>query len=330
MIHLVVPPRQSGGVYDFACKLQEFIGQDAVRLVHLSRENATDWKVGSGDSVILQLSGYGFNKRGAPLWLMRELEERRSHIKTLGVFFHELYAFGPPWSSAFWLSPVQRHIARRLAEMSDFWMTSREGSAQWLRKVTGNKPHAVLPVFSTIGEPDLLATTRLPTVIVFGSAGLRQATYQAAGEKLFAWAKQASLQINDVGAPIVDEQLSKTLRANGVVQHGRLDDEAVRCLMQKARFGLLAYPVEYVAKSSVFAAYCAHGICPVLISKSYLQADGLAAGSHYLPGVPDAEAVFDTASIGRVAWGWYQPHGIQHHMGFIKATFQKQTRRFKL
>lgn len=324
MIQLLVPPSKSGGVYDFASKLQAFIGQDAVRLVHLSKQNAADWKVSPEDSVVLQLSGYGFDKRGAPLWLLHELERRRKHIKTLGVFFHELYASGPPWSSAFWLSPVQRHIARRLAELSDFWMTSREGSAQWLRKVAGDKPHAVLPVFSTIGEPDAVAQIRQPKIIVFGSAGLRQATYQAAGDKLFGWAKQASLVIHDVGAPVADERLTEILRVNGVVQHGRLDDQAVRRLMQEARFGLLTYPVEYVAKSSVFAAYCAHGICPVLVSKGYAQADGLIAGMHYLPGVPDASTIPDAASIGQAARGWYQPHNVNIHLDTLNNLFSNR------
>ncbi len=316
MIKFIVPISQNGGVYDFACRLQEAIGPDSVRLVHLSKENAADWQVGTDDSVVLQMSGYGFDKRGAPWWLLHELERRHTHIKKLGIFFHELYASGPPWSSSFWLSPVQRHITRRLAEMSDFWMTSREGSAQWLRGFASEKPHVVLPVFSTIGEPDLLPKTRLPIIIVFGSPGLRQATYQAAGLKLFAWAKQSSLEIHDIGAPITDRQLSAALLDNGVIQHGRLSDEAVRNLMQDARFGLLAYPTEFVAKSSVFAAYCAHGLCPVVISQGYAWADGLVAGAHYLPDFTDAGGAGDlvhTASIGQAAWEWYQPHALNIH-----------------
>ena len=192
MINLLLPFHKVGGVYDFSCKLQDKIGHDSLCLVHLTRENAAHWAINAGDTVILQMSGYGFAERGAPLWLLHELETRRKHIKTFGVFFHELYAFGPPWSSSFWLSPVQRHIARGLAEISDFWMTSRAGSSQWLARFAGDKPHAVMPVFSTIGEPDALPHARLPKVIVFGSAGLRQTTYRAGGDKLFAWAKQAS------------------------------------------------------------------------------------------------------------------------------------------
>lgn len=320
MLIQLVPRLRNGGVCDFAYKLQASIGQDAVRLVHLSKENAADWKIDPEDSVVLQMSGYGFDERGAPLWLLHEIEKRRKHIKTLGVFFHELYAFGPPWTSSFWLSPVQRHIARRLAEMSDFWMTSREGSAQWLRRYVQDKPQAVLPVFSTIGEPDSFAQVRLSRIVVFGSAGLRHATYQAAGDKLFAWAKQASLEIHDIGAPVTDGQVAVTLHANGVIQHGRLDDREIGRLMQDALFGLLAYPVDYVAKSSVFAAYCAHGMCPILISRSYVQEDGLIARVHYLPGVPNAVAAERAEIIGRTAWVWYQPHNLSHHAAFINSA----------
>jgi len=101
VIHLVVPHGNCGGVYDFACRLQDAIGHDDVKLVSLSRENVSDWKVGVDDLAALQMSGYVFAKRGASLWLLRELEMRRKNIKTLGVFFHEIYAFGLPWISSF-------------------------------------------------------------------------------------------------------------------------------------------------------------------------------------------------------------------------------------
>lgn len=323
MIHLLVPPERKGGVYDFACKLQAAIGDDSACLVHLSRENVSDWEVGPDDTVVLQLSGYGFAKHGAPIWLLREVEKWRKDIKTFGVFFHELYAFGPPWTSSFWLSPVQRHIARRLAELSDFWMTNREGSAQWLRRFAGDKPHAVLPVFSNVGESTAPAQPRFPRIAVFGSPVLRQKTYEAAGDTLFAWANQASLEVHDIGEPIGDMQMAEALRANGVVQHGHLNEHQVSQLMADSLYGLLAYPVEYVAKSGVFAAYCAHGVCPLLISNNYVQADGLVAGKHYLRDVPNAEAVFDTTAIGQRAWEWYQPHRVGWHTELIKRFMDK-------
>jgi hypothetical protein len=149
--------------------------------------------------------------------------------------------------------------------------------------------------------------------VVFGGPGLRQKTYQAAGDKLFAWAKQASLEVHDIGAPIEDMRLAEALRTNGVIQNGRLNEHQVSQLMADSLYGLLAYSVEYVAKSGVFAAYCAHGVCPLLISNNYVQADGLVASHHYLPGVADAGMASKAQIIGPAAWEWYRPHGLKSH-----------------
>ncbi|MHB8210560.1 MAG: hypothetical protein ACYDDP_04370 [Acidithiobacillus sp.] len=323
MIHFITPDVQ-GGVYDFARILQAEIGPDIVHLVPLSVGNTGAWQILAGDSVVLQMSGYGFSKRGAPLWLLREMEMRRHEIKRFGVFFHELYAFGPPWKSAFWVSPAQRHVVRRLAEMSDFWMTNREGSAQWLRQHAGHKPHAVLPIFSTVGELQSLPPARKNSLVVFGSAGLRTVTYRTAGRDLFQWASQQSLEIHDIGSPVTDTQVMDALTANSVIQHGRLEAGNISDLMRDALFGIIAYPVDYVAKSSVFAAYCAHGLCPVVLSKGYAPSDGLLAGQHYLPGVPTGIVDEDKAQqLGASAWGVYHSHGAACHVVALEALLRQ-------
>lgn len=310
----IVVPTKPGGVYDFASRLVNAIGKDSAQLVPLSENNVTEWVIGKNDYIFLQLSGYGFAKRGVPFWLLHEIERRRKDIKALGIFFHEIYAFGPPWRSSFWLSPLQRYITRRLAETSDFWMTNREGSAQWLRQHVGNKPHAVLPVFSNIGESYTASSVRVPKIAVFGSAGLRGATYKMANNDLFVWSKEQSLEIHDIGKPIQDEKIKETLVANNVFQHGSLKSEIVCRLLEETQFGVIAYPSDYVAKSSVFAAYCTHGVCPILISKNHAQVDGLYADTHYIPGIPVELVPADKAlAIGHSARDWYQPHDLASH-----------------
>ncbi|MBC7489307.1 MAG: hypothetical protein H7240_04280 [Glaciimonas sp.] len=268
---------------------------------------------------VLHYSGYGYAKRGAPLWLLNKAQADRPNIKIFGVFFHELYAFGPPWKSAFWVSPLQRRIARRLAEMSDFWITNREGSARWLRRFAGEKPHAVLPVFSNVGETPVYSNERIPKIVVFGSASLRMATYRAAGEALFSWAHEQGLELHDIGPTIDDSVLVQALHGAGVVLHGRLEAAEVSKQLSNAMFGVLAYPLDYVAKSGVFAAYCAHGVCPILISKSFAPADGLTEGNHYIAGLPvQAMQLSAAKDIGSAAWSWYQPHQIMAHVNILK------------
>lgn len=308
-------PAVSGGVSDYVGVSVQHQTDD-IKLP-LNKESAT--RTPLSGHIFLHFSGYGYAKRGAPLWLLKKLQAERVNIKTLGVYFHELYAFGPPWSSALWLSPVQRHIARRIAELSDFWITNREGSARWLRRYAGDMPHAVLPVFSNVGEMPAYTPERAAKIVVFGSASLRMTTYRTAGAALFSWAREQGLEIHDIGPAINDSVISASLQDAGVVQHGRLDLAEVSKQLSDTMFGILAYPVDYVAKSGVFAAYCAHGMCPVLISKRYAPADGLVAGTHYFAGIPvGAKPNNVTRNIGAAAWNWYQLHNVKAHVDTIK------------
>lgn len=309
----LVVPNQQGGVYDFAERLAERSGAEAA-VVPLTQGAALTWKIGAGDSIFLQMSAYGFEKRGVPFWLLREMKRRRGEIGKLGVFFHELYAFSSPLHSAFWLSPAQRWIACQMANLSDFWVTNRQASADWLRARTAPKPSSVLPVFSNVGERLVSCEERLARLVIFGSSGLRRATYLAAGLRLFVWARLHGIEIHDVGADLEDMRLSKLLQVERVVQHGRLVSNEVHDLLCSARFGLLSYPVDYVAKSGVFAAFCAHGLCPILLNRRYPPVDGLRPGVHYASDFPDCVNEEQVARISNAASNWYQTHNVDAHV----------------
>jgi hypothetical protein len=304
-------PPKPGGVLDYVdtCLSRQV---DSVK-VALDEQSASI--VTLEGNCLLHYSGYGYSKRGAPLWLLNKLKAERANIKTLGVYFHELYAFGPPWSSAFWLSPIQRHITHSIAEICDYWITNREESALWLRRFAEDKPNALLPCFSTVGEMPSYLPNRLPRIVVFGGAAVRIATYRAAGEQLFIWARAQGLEIHDIGPVMNDTATNDSLVKAGVLVHGRLNVEEVGHILSCASFGLINYPVEYVAKSSVFAAYSAHGICPVLISESYLESDGLIANEHYLVGLFCKLVSYAEAErIGMATFDWYQSHRMELHV----------------
>src|SRR5438067_285463 len=58
------------------------------------------------DRVLLHYCGYGFQKRGAPLWLLRGLTRfLQMQDVPLIVSFHELWASGKPWQSPFYFGP---------------------------------------------------------------------------------------------------------------------------------------------------------------------------------------------------------------------------------
>jgi len=314
--YLIVPPVQ-GGVSDFAKVLSsKLLTKHDVRILVWEQrmtESQLD-EVTDADCVYLQYSGYGFSMRGAPLWLLLALRKRRHRIKHFCVFFHELYAFGPIWSSAFWLSPLQRYIAARLARLSDAWLTNRQASATWLNTHSDLRPYTVLPVFSNVGEASACPVAKKRCVVIFGGASLRAATYHAAGPALFRWAAANSMSVHDVGPSLQDAKLAELLVAQGVTSYGIQSPGVISALLATSQYGVLAYHPEYLAKSGVLAAYCAHGVVPVLVNDGSCELEGLIAGVNYLQGLPSG-LIDDTsrAELAQAAWSWYQPHRIRAH-----------------
>lgn len=305
---IIIVMNQPGGVTDYAQVVASQMG-GPVRVLPFEENLQVD-----GADVLLHYSGYGYAKRGAPLHLLAWVRRNRPRMRRFGVFFHELYATGKPTSSAFWLSPAQRYIASRLARLSDFWITNIEDSEDWLLRHAGHLPHRRLAVASNIGELPTFNPDGRSAAVVFGSASLRAMTYEAGGDALFRWAGEQGIEIHDVGSPIDDPQLAESLRRHGVVTHGRQTTEAIQQIMAKASFGLLRYPPRFVAKSSVLAAYCTHGMVPMLLSDTHGVHDGLRAGEQYLHGVPaGAVPAPEIARIGRNAFDWYQDHSVGIH-----------------
>jgi hypothetical protein len=325
---------------------------------------------GMPTTVLLHYVGYGYEKRGCPVWLVRGLEKWRkqkaesrnqsgnqpgeigglmecgtvstgqaiSQAKEVGgqkpnpisdvsvsafsfsaerrlvTMFHELYAFGPPWRSSFWTSPLQSWIAKTLARRSEQRITNRAASATWLAAASHHPMNAIsaLPVFSNVGEPEELPDweERPPRLIVFGSASQRRKVYFECKADLEKVCQAMGLnEIVDIGAPFEIPPLSVRL-----TQRGILSAQAVSREMLAARTGFFAYPAPFLGKSTIFAAYAAHGLVPVTFSANRAgNEDGLKAGEHYLFA---SEARGDGAgTIARNAHGWYQAHDTKAQAG---------------
>ena len=111
-------------------------------------------------SVLLHYVGYGYAKRACPFWLTRGLDQwkrQRPHRRLITVF-HEIYAFGPPWSSSFWTSPFQKLLAKRLAIISELNLF---GTAPLCRLWLCEKG---LPVLADSGIKSMEARTTRPAV----------------------------------------------------------------------------------------------------------------------------------------------------------------------
>jgi hypothetical protein len=268
--------------------------------------------------VVLHFSGYGYQKRGVPFWLVQGLRiwSRRTVRVPLFAILHELYATGRPWHSSFWLCPFQKRIARNVLNLSSAAITPtdlyRKRLSEW-RDGSAIKITA-MPVFSGVGEPGCGSPpcARTPTAVVFGLAGVEDrlfGTYRPEMERIIS--ALGIEKIFDVGPRLFS--IPRTLAGVPVISKGALPQQAVSELLHNARFGFLAYPLDFVGKSGVFAAYAAHGAVPIVLSDKQGAFDGLQPSRHFLDGLRLGKGVGaeDLASIQCKLFAWYTSHSVK-------------------
>jgi hypothetical protein len=280
----------------------------------------------SPEIVLLHYAGYGYAQRGCPTWLIQGLEQWKTDFPnaSLMIMFHEIYAAGrPPWTSAFWLFPLQKQLAKQLLPLSDFIYTNKHKYAEILYNLgwPKHKTIPVLPVFSNVGEsysPSPLST-RKRQLIVFGSSANRRQVYQNAESDL----KQACQQLNiekilDIGAKV--EGIPQALDNIPIIEMGRLSASEISIRFGQSLAGFLDYNPNYLAKSGIFAAYCAYGLLPINIKGAFMEIDGLKSGSHYAFVSSLKEPTFhniDKQTIASNAYVWYQHHRLSVHANLL-------------
>lgn len=317
----VIFPVPGGGVEEFARRSAERASDPAAELSLVPWRRGSRSAVASSptwgetDGLLLHYVGYGYAKRGAAWRLVSTVCRWRARRqgRRLVTIFHEIYASGPPWRSSFWLSPVQRWLARRLAQTSDASVTSNELFGAILgRWVSDEKVH-VLPVFSTIGEPAEVVrwAEREPRLVVFGTPGVRERAYRGTGSGLAAAVAALGVrEVIDIGAPG-----SVPARVGDVAVRalGQLDEREVTRLLSKARFGFVAYPPALLGKSSIFSAYAAHGVCP-LVDWPGLESEQVAGrGERWLAPQDAPYLGAMAATIAERAEAGYRLHSLARH-----------------
>jgi hypothetical protein len=279
--------------------------------------------VGQGNSakpttVLLHYVNYGFAPRGCPFWLVDGLEswKRRNPRARLVAIFHELYASGPPWRSSFWLSPVQRHLASRIARLADLAITNSEFYGTKLLAWAPAKRNQILvrPVFSTIGEPakPKAWTDKSPIMAVLGRAGTEIGAYGRHRQALASMARMLGIdEIIDIGPR--SRPVPREVEGIKVRTTGRLPAEEVSKLLSECQLGFLDYPSDVLGKSTVFAAYCAHGLVPAITHVRGAGLDGLCEGEHFVLARSRFPAVLPSDVIERIsnsALEWYCEHAV--------------------
>lgn len=289
----IVPrlPRAEGGVGGYAHALARHLRERfGTETRFVEADDAASPDLAPGETVLVHYANYAYQRRGCPERLVAGLEAFRRPGGRLVTVFHEVYAGGPPWRSSFWLGPRQRRLAARTARASDRIVTTLELYADLVRRLAPGAEINVAPVFSTVGEPPQVPAfrDRPKTLAVFGGAGARRRAWETHRADLLAACRALEIEeVVDVGPPTGLPALK--LDGLSVRVLGTLPEEEVSRVLLGARAGFLAYPPAFLPKSTVYAAYCAHGLLPISAARA-------------VPGDPGAAAA--------AARAWYLEHSL--------------------
>jgi hypothetical protein len=285
------------------------------------------------EHVILHYVNYGYQARGVPFSLRTFVKELRQNLRgRWATTFHELYASGPPWKSAFWLRPLQVGIARDMIDVSDSCIVSNAPIEQAIHAYDSRKKVLSAPVMSNFGEPE---PANLPPVsprrwaICGGTALIARSLHLFEQLRPLIPADFAPDHLDIVGGreePSITAAVDRLKRELSVHHNPEVGVDLASELLRKAAFGWLNYFGAgklwpgMVLKSTAFAAFCAHGVIPILSH----QEGPIAVGGDALPGpffVTKDRVLFpqvdEFPALRRRFANWYRAHASAEQLARI-------------
>jgi len=281
-------------------------------------------------AVLLHVSGYGYERRALFGWLLREvLDAQRALGERLRLLamFHELFASGPPWRSAFWLGGLQARLVRRLAQAADAVCTNTQRHVPFLRgAIDSATPFRCLPVFSTIGEAVHRPPPhdREPALVAFGSQSTRRRALSQLRLHSSALQRLGIRYITEIGS-------GEPTEPHCGLPHrfaGQLPAQEVGRQLLLHRWGLLEYPASHLGKSTVFAAYAAHGCVTLNVARRVQPEEGLEAGRHFME-LARAEPAIEVPLhiLVQAASDWYAGHTLERQSSeFLELLHRSRVR----
>ncbi|MEO8440384.1 MAG: hypothetical protein ABI540_09200 [Spartobacteria bacterium] len=266
---------------------------------------------------------YGYDPRGVPIWLPSLLRRLRKVAGgNLVTVFHELYASGSWRQSAFWLHPVQKQIARAIARLSASCIVSNENQRAQLLGLAPEANVRVQPVPSNFGEPSF-STTDLAQrdphrwVICGGTALVARSLNSFLQNRIVIPPSVTPHELVVVGGAESAEVRTALRKVQGIQTsyHPAIAASAASRILSTCAFGWLDYlhtpdvPMTTILKSTVFAAFCAHGIMSVFPHSGtsiHLGQDSL-PGPYYISA--DAQSLpplSERVSTAHLIHEWYR------------------------
>ena len=340
---LQIVPRVPGGldgVGDYALTLAAKLGDKfqcptvfatpdassstSVRNFEVRALNRVCDRVDQFDRILLHYVNYGYQKRGVPFGLLSILRRMcRQHRGKLLTIFHELYASGPPSSSAFWLQPIQIHLTKSVARLSDECVVSSENFQQELQRLVPNARIHLHPTPSGLEEPTLSRqqiVNRDPhRWAVVGGTMLSKRSLRSFARAIQSIpqsvAPRALFVLGGNENPATHSVLSELrIESDYRPRIAAADASEILETCSFAWFDYFRRPnveTSVILKSSAFAAACAHGVIPVLPHRGTpisIEGDRLAGPFFVEPNAREIPHEQNRAEVAQKIYDWYQRH----------------------
>ncbi len=264
---------------------------------------------------MLHMSGYGYSRIGAPLHLARALAAWKAASGTPIIsIFHELFIEASGLGRRKLYQKLQQISVRRFLTLSDAALTPASAYRDWLMAQNLPCPVTAIPVFSNVGEANVdLSVARPSRLAIFCRADMAAEIYGPWHAVLAQFCSDAGItHIDDIGSR--HQPPAEQIGPATITSHGRLPAEAISALLINARFGMLAYQHMPLAKSTLFAAYAAHGVIPLCASTTLAAGDGLVAGDNFVHmaemDARHSPSKIDAKAAAAAVRAWYAPHAL--------------------
>jgi hypothetical protein len=240
--------------------------------------------------------------------------------------FHEIYAWGPPWKSEFWLRPFQVKIARDLIDLSDVCFVSNAAVEQEIHLYDAQKEVHLVPVMSNFGEPEVTDFSEASAkrwAICGGAALIARSLVSFERIRPLIPAPFLPNHLDVIGGRDMGstrgliESLARGVPGLSCHYHPEVTAGEASALLRQCSFAWLDYfwngkvSPGMILKSSVFAACGAHGIVPIFAHRE----DAFAVEKDFFPGpwfiTPSALHFPDPARLREVRekiYSWYRVH----------------------
>lgn len=276
------------------------------------------------DRVILHYVNYGYQKRGVPFGLVSSLRRlRKQHRGKLLTVFHELYGSGPPSGSAFWLQPLQIHLARSVGRLSDECIVSNENFSAELHRLVPTAQIRLHPTPSGLEEPSLtkdqIAGRDPHQWAIVGGTVLTERSVRS-----FARAFQSIPQSITPQTLFVlggnENATTRSLLNNLKLKSDyrpRIASQDASEILRTCSYMWLDYfhrsdvQTSIALKSSAFAAACAHAVIPVFPHRGTpmsIKGDQLPGPFFVDSTEANAPSADDRPSVATNIYNWYQRH----------------------